>query len=413
MDENSRSILTFAMLSHALVHTYELSIPILVVIWLTELPVTTALLGTVVAVGYALFGIGALPSGVLTDRYSPKWLIFVGIAGMGASFLLLSVAQGVVSIALALGVWGVAASIHHPAALALISTGVEQRGTGFAYHGMAGNVGIAFGPLVTALLLLAFEWRVVAAVLVVPAVVGVGYALSADFDEMAAVSGGMDRETESRSFVADSRSLFTVGFALAISIVLLNGLFYRGTLTFLPDMLGSLLPDVVETGELFGAANPISGEFDLASYVYAGLLTIGIGGQYIGGKLTDRIPITAGLATVLAGLGGVAALFVPVANTGLGPLLLISAAFGFLLFTLQPLYQATIAEYSPPEERGLSYGYTYLANFGIGAVGAAVAGYLLSITDPGGTFLVLAVVPALGVVPALVLSRIKPPSDRE
>lgn len=413
MDENSRSILTVAMLSHALVHTYELSIPILVVIWLTEFSVTTALLGTVVAVGYALFGIGALPSGVLTDRYSPKRLMLVGIAGMGASFLLLSAAQGVVTIALALGVWGVAASIHHPAALALISTGVEQRGTGFAYHGMAGNVGIAFGPLVTALLLVAFEWRVVAAVLVVPAVVGVGYALSADFDEMAAVSGAVDGEPESRSFVTDSRSLFTAAFTLAILIVLLNGLFYRGTLTFLPDMLGSLLPDITETTELLGAENPIGESFDLASYVYAGLLTIGIGGQYVGGKLTDRIPVTVGLAAVLAGLGVVAALFVPVANAGLGPLLLISAAFGFLLFTLQPLYQASIAEYSPPEERGVSYGYTYLANFGIGAAGAAVAGYLLSVTDPGGTFLVLATVPVLGVVPALVLSRIEAPSERE
>jgi MFS family permease len=413
MDENSRSILTFAMLSHALVHTYELSIPILVVIWLAEFSVTTALLGTIVAVGYALFGIGAVPSGVLTDRYSSRRLILVGIAGMGASFLLLSAARGVVMIALALGLWGVAASIHHPAALALISTGVEKRGTGFAYHGMAGNAGIAFGPLVTALLLLAFEWRAVVALLVLPAVVTVGYALTADFDEMAAVSTEGACEGESRSFLTDSRSLFTAGFTLAMLIVLSNGLFYRGTLTFLPGVLGGLLPNATEALGLFGPESPIAEEFDLASYVYAGLLTVGIGGQYVGGKLTDRIPITAGLAGVLAVLVVVAAVFVPVANTGLGPLLLISAAFGFLLFTLQPLYQATIAEYSPPEERGLSYGYTYLANFGIGAAGAAVAGYLLSITDPGGTFLVLAVVPVLGVVPALVLSRSKPPSDRK
>jgi MFS family permease len=116
---------------------------------------------------------------------------------------------------------------------------------------------------------------------------------------------------------------------------------------------------------------------------------------------------------VLAGLVVVAAVFVPVASAGLGALLLISAVLGFLLFTLQPLYQATIAEYSPPEERGLSYGYTYLANFGVGAAGAGIAGYLLSITDPSGTFLALAVVPALGVGLALLLSRIEPPNESE
>ncbi|MFW5918025.1 MAG: MFS transporter [Haloferacaceae archaeon] len=413
MDENGRSIVTLAMLSHAIVHTYELSIPILVVVWLAEFSVTTALVGTVVAVGYALFGIGALPSGVLTDRYSAKWLIVLGLLGMGASFLLLSTAGGIVSIALALCVWGIAASIHHPAALALISTGVRQRGTGFAYHGMAGNVGIAFGPLVTALLLLALEWRVVAALLVVPVVVAAGYALTVDVEEMAAEDGDrkdQSREPASRSFLADSRSLFTAGFALALAVVVANGLFYRGTLTFLPGVLGDVLPPVVERFDLFDPGSPLAREFDLASYVYAGLLTVGIAGQYVGGKLTDRIRVTTGLAAGFAGLVVVAVVFVPVASAGLGPALAIAATFGFLLFALQPLYQATIAEHSPPGERGLSYGYTYLANFGVGAAGAAIAGSLLSIAAPGGTFAALATIPAVGGGLAVLLSRIGAPA---
>ncbi|MFC6725793.1 MFS transporter, partial [Halobium palmae] len=66
------------MLAHGMVHTYELSIPIFVTIWLTEfdsidllvtqLPVTTATVGAVVTGGYALFGLGALPGGVVVDR---------------------------------------------------------------------------------------------------------------------------------------------------------------------------------------------------------------------------------------------------------------------------------------------------------------------------------------------------------
>src|SRR6056297_3910429 len=197
MDDNDRAIVSFTGLAHALVHTYELSIPILVVVWLTEFPVTTTTLGTVVAVGYGLFGAGALPGGVLTDRYGSNTLVTVCLVGMGASFLLLSVAPNVPTIAVALGLWGLAASVYHPAGLALISTGVEARGTGFAYHGMAGNAGIALGPLVTAVLLLVADWRVVAAALVVPAVVAVGYARTAEFDETAAVSvdGGDSAES--------------------------------------------------------------------------------------------------------------------------------------------------------------------------------------------------------------------------
>ena len=432
MNQNSRSIVSFTMVSHAIVHTYELSIPILVVIWLSEFSITTAAIGTVVAVGYALFGVGALPSGVLADQYSTKWLVLVGLAGMGASFLLVSLAPGTTTIAVALALWGVFASIHHPASLSLISTGVDESGTGFAYHGMAGNLGIAFGPFLTASLLVVFNWRVVAALLVVPAALAVVYALSAEFDEMAAVDvdnvddadgvddaagaddagdttdGGTDTPADDAAsglvgFLADTRALFTVGFTLVLMVVVMNGLFYRGTLTFLPDVLGGFLTDVPGPFSRIAPDSALAAEFDLASYLYAGLLTIGIAGQYTGGKLTDRIPVAAGLAAVFAALVALAVAFVPVASRGLVPLVAISALFGFVLFAIQPLYQAAIAAYSPPDGRGLSYGYTYLANFGVGAAGAAIAGYLLEMTTVARAFLLLALVPATGAVLAAVL----------
>ena len=415
MNQNSRSIVSFTMVSHAIVHTYELSIPILVVIWLSEFSITTAAIGTVVAVGYALFGVGALPSGVLADRYSTKRLVLVGLAGMGASFLLLSLAPGTATIALALALWGAFASIHHPASLSLISTGVDESGTGFAYHGMAGNLGIAFGPFLTASLLVVFDWRVVAALLVVPAAVAVAYALSAEFDEMAAVdvddtddagdtatnADGTDRGL--LGFLADTRALFTVGFTLVLAVVVTNGLFYRGTLTFLPDVLGGFVADVPGPFDRIAPDSALAAEFDLASYLYAGLLTVGIAGQYTGGKLTDRIPVVAGLAAVFTALVALAVAFVPVASQGLVPLVAISAVFGFVLFSIQPLYQAAIAAYSPPDGRGLSYGYTYLANFGVGAAGAAIAGYLLGMTTVSQAFFLLALVPATGAVLAVVL----------
>jgi MFS family permease len=425
MNDNDRSIVGFAMLAHATVHTYELSIPIFVVVWLQQFATTRPLLGLIVAVGYALFGIGALPGGVLADRFSARTVVIGCLLGMGGSFLLLGFAPGIPTIAVALGLWGVAASVYHPAGLSLLSTGVSERGTGFAYHGMAGNVGIAFGPLVTALLLLAFDWRSVAWILAIPAVIAVGYALTAEFDETAAVSadGGTDGSADDAGdgaqpdddrdgspsslgeFATDTRTLFTVGFTLAIAVVLMNGLFYRGVLTFLPDVLGGFLPPITDYVRLFEPGTPMAEEFDLASYVYVALLTVGIAGQYAGGKLTDRVSVTTGLVGVFVALAVVAVLFVPAAQAGLAPLLAVSAVLGFVLFAIQPMYQATIAEYSPPDDRGLSYGFTYLANFGVGAAGAALAGVLLSAVGTDGTFLALAAFPVVGAGLALALAR--------
>jgi MFS family permease len=398
-----------------MVHVYELSIPILMTVWLSEFSTTAALLGTVVSVGYGLFGVGALPGGLLVDRYGSRTLVVACLAGMGASFLLLSAAPGVVGIAAALGVWGLSASVYHPAGLTLISNGVSERGRGFAYHGMAGNAGIAGGPLATAILLVAFEWQTVAILLAAPALLAAVVGLRIDFDPRAAVDAGntvsdggsADRgaPTSLAGFVAESRALFTAGFALVFVIVSLDGLYYRGVLTFLPGLLGDFLTAAVGDVRpgIFAPDSPLAEEFDLAGYLYAGLLTVGIGGQYVGGRLTERIEPDRGLILVLSALAAIAVAFVPAARLGLGGLLAASVALGFTLFSIQPLTQATIAKYSVPDSRGLSFGYTYLAIFGVGALGAAVSGTVLTYTSASVMFLVLAGFAAVAAALAVVL----------
>jgi len=390
MNANDRAIVGLVMTGHGLVHTYELSIPIFMTVWLAELGVSEAVLGGLVGTGYALFGIGALPGGLLADRFGARRLIAGCLGGMGLSFLALSWAEGPWSIGAALVAWGTAASVYHPAGLSLISTGVRQRGRALAWHGMAGNTGVAAGPLVTALLLLAFDWRTVAALLAVPALVGMGVALQASFDERAAVEAGADApdaaEAESgpAGLWARSRGLLSSGFGVVFALVAVSGLYYRGVLTFLPELLTPLvavdLPIDVAPGR----------------YVYAGLLGVGVLGQYVGGRLSDWDGVEWILMGAFAALGLIAVGFLPVAGGGTGPLLAVSAALGFALFVVQPLYQATVAEYTPPDARGLSYGITYLGVFGVGALGAALAGALLQYAGPPLLFGVLAGVAALG-----------------
>ncbi|PSQ45602.1 MFS transporter [Halobacteriales archaeon SW_7_68_16] len=409
MNRNDRAITGFTMAGHGMVHTYELSVPILMTVWLVEFPVTTATLGTVVAVGYGLFGVGALPGGLLVDRFGSRRLIVACLFGMGGSFLLLGVAPGVVGITIALAVWGLAASVYHPAGLALISRGVEDRGRGFAYHGVAGNVGIAGGPLATTLALTAVGWRTVAGALVVPAAAGALYASRAEFDERAAVdeprAGDATVEPDDsrsgpasiRSVLADSRALFAGPFALAFVVVVLSGLYYRGLLTFLPTVAGIVggLPALAVGGATV----------DPGRYLYVGLLAVGVVGQYLGGRLSDAVHPTRVLPVGFAALCLLGLAYLPAASAGPVPFLAVTAALGVCLFALQPLYQSTIAETTPADGRGLSYGYTYLGVFGVGAAGGAIAGAALSYADPTTLFFLLAGIAAAAVAVATVLAR--------
>nr|WP_254543927.1 MFS transporter [Halomarina sp. BND7] len=390
MNHNDRAITGLVMLAHSMVHTYEFAFPVLITVWLVQFDTTSAVIGGIVGVGLALFGLGALPAGVLTDRIGSQPLIVASLVGMGGAFLLLSVAPSLPVVALALVVWGASASVYHPAGLSLITRGVEERGTAFAYHGTAGNVGTALGPFLTTVLLflLGDDWHLVVALLALPALAGALFALRADVNETAAIAadGGTSKANPGvdsfAEFVATSRRLFVGAFVLVFAAVMLSGIYYRGILTFLPELLGGF--DVIRPMELFGR------EFTPANYIYTFLLGVGVLGQYAGGKLTDRVPLELGLAVGYGTLGLVALAYLPVAAVGVLPLLALSAVLGFFLFLVQPFYQATVAEYTPSEARGLSYGYTYLGVFGVGALGAPIAGTALQYLSADLLFVILA-----------------------
>ncbi|SDX74644.1 MFS transporter [Halopenitus persicus] len=445
MNRNDRALTGFTMLGHATFHTYELVIPILVVVWLDAFSTTPAFLGAIVGASYAATGVGALPSGILSDRISGKRLVVASMAGMGGGFLIVSAAPNLATLSVGLLVWGIAASLYHPAGLSLISRGATERGTAFAYHGAAGNVGVATGPLLGAILLAAFDWRTVAALLVVPVALAVVVALGLEFDETAGgdatndretadretdesgtadretdesgtadretdESGTADRETDEsetadrevdgtlREFAAGSRRLFVGGFLLVFVIGGLYGLYYRGVFTFLPDVLaGVAVFDPVVVG---------GRSLEPSQYVYSGLLLLGGVGQYVGGRLVDRYPAERVLVANFGILVLVALAFLPAANAGAGPLLVVSGLLGFFVFLEGPVNQEVVSKHVPRDLRGLSFGWTYVAIFGVGAGGSALSGAILTRWSPAVLFAALAGIAVLaGLVGGLLLRR--------
>jgi MFS family permease len=412
MKRNDRAIVGFTMLAHAMFHTYELAIPIFVTVWLDAFATTEATLGIVVGAGYALIGLGALPSGILADAYGSKRLVLGSAVGMGGGFLLVSLAPNVAVLGAALVLWGAGASLYHPAGLSLLSRGTENRGTAFAYHGVAGNVGTVVGPLAAAVLLSYFDWRLVAALFVVPALIAGAIAFRLSFDERAATEsaeiaadGDPGRAVEAdgglgslRELVGDSRALFTRGFTVVFAVVMLYGLYYRGILTFLPEILGGL--------QLFEPITVAGRSFQPSRYVYAGLLFVGMFGQYTGGKVSDLVETERTLVVTFAALVVAALLFVPASSAGVVPLLAVCVLLGFFVYVVAPVYQATIADYVTADSHGLSYGFTYLAMFGVGALGAAMAGTVLTYAGSAALFVTLAALALLaGLLSVFLLVR--------
>ncbi|SDY67996.1 MFS transporter [Halopenitus persicus] len=423
MNGNDRAIVGFATIGHSMFHLYELAIPLFIVYWLDDFAVSAAVIGTLVGGGLALIGLGAIVSGVLADEYGSKRLMLAAIVGMGGSFLLIGISPRLEVLAIALLVWGAASSLYHPAALSLLTRGTAERGTALAYHGAAGNVGTALGPFAAAVLLTVAPWEWVAVAFAAPAVLAVAIAVRFEFDETAGVeaepdgtesgsnAGGTvpstddadeappttddadetapstDGVTDLRGFLAQSRHLFTGGFLVAFAIMMVHGVYSRGVLSFLPEILAGL--------PLFAPVRIGGAAVEPSQYVFAGLLLLGAGGQYVGGKLTDRTRTEYALIATYAVIVGVSVAFLPAAAAGIAPMLVVCGALGTFIYMSAPIRQALLAEYSAADVRGLSFGYFYLGVYGVGAVGTSLAGVVLTYGTTGTFFLVFAAIAAL------------------
>jgi sugar phosphate permease len=87
---------------------------------------------------------------------------------------------------------------------------------------------------------------------------------------------------------------------------------------------------------------------------------------------------------------GASLMFVPAVNTGMFVTLGVCAVIGFCIYGVVPVLQTTVAQYAPTDAYGLSFGYVYAAAFGVGALGAAAAGVILTYTTVSMLFVLLA-----------------------
>jgi MFS family permease len=120
------------------------------------------------------FGLGSLPAGRLGDTWGRRPMMLAFFYGLGASLLLVALAQGPWQIAAALTLMGVFSSIYHPVGIPMLLRDARRPGRTIGVNGLAGNLGIALAALVTGLIVKYFGWRVAFAV---PALASIGCGL--------------------------------------------------------------------------------------------------------------------------------------------------------------------------------------------------------------------------------------------
>ena len=356
MTPAERRIIAYTSAAHSLIHILEWTYAALLIKISLEFDIGFFLLGALGNVFASAFGFGALPSGFLTDRLGSRRVLYVCMLGSGLSAVLVGISQTTLMLGIALALMGLMMGLYHPAGIALIAQKVRQRGMALGLHGVSGNLGIAFTPLLAGGLAFAFDWRA-AYFFLAAMMVALGVLL-----RYVSLSGETQRtEAEPMPAQPSQRSGSPlVPLILIYSVFVLNGFVYSASRTFLPIHISS---DVSEAmGDLLATL----------------ALLMGAVGQYMGGFLSQRFPLER-LAPLIA------IMVVPclIAMGTTSGLLLVVAAGGFVLFSFggQPIYTGLIADYTPGRLLGRSYGLTFFAAFGLASVGSTYAGFFASRWD--------------------------------
>src|ERR671937_957716 len=101
---------------------------------------------------FMMFGLGSLPAAPLGDLWGRRAMMVIFFLGIGAAGILVALTSGVWTLAAALTLMGVFASIYHPVGIPMLVQNARNPGFTIGVNGLAGNLGIAIAAVLTGFL---------------------------------------------------------------------------------------------------------------------------------------------------------------------------------------------------------------------------------------------------------------------
>jgi len=382
--------LFFANIAHFYSHMMMLVFPTVVIALEPEFNRPFGELLSLSFVGFALYGIMALPAGWLGDKWSAPGMLTVFFLGTGFAGVAAGFVDGPLGIAIALSAIGLFSSIYHPVGTAWVVANASSRGKALGVNGVFGTAGIAATPLIAAALTSAFGWR---AAFIVPGVLCVLTGLIFIF--VVRASSGR-AHTEFRPVDPDiPRTQAIRGLAILCVTVLCVGLLAQATTVGMPKIFAVRAPDIVDSVGLIGAGG-------LASIA----LAIGAMGQLAGGWLADKYRLTLVYPLVYV-------MMVPVALLAGGlsglPLVAAAGAVMFLITASLPAENSLVARFCPADWRASAYGAKFVLGLGVSSLAIPLMGGVYDAT--GGFWWVFAGMAIIGGI--IIASAVFLPKNGE
>ncbi len=389
MNANEKNILRVTCYGHFLSHFNMLVFPAVLIPLSEKLQLSLVETLSLSFWMYLLFGVSALPWGMLADKVSKRVLLLIFYGGAGfCGLLAASAMDNAFYLGLALTGVGLFSGIYHPVGLGWIAGEIENTSMAMGFNGMFGNLGLATAPLVAGLINYGFGLQAVYLAVGILNILGIVLLVRTRKNDHSVSSQRQDNQSNT-SFIP---------FGVLLVAMMLGGIVYRGTSVTLPAYFQLSNQGLFNSiSHLFGG---IGTENVVATLVTSIIYLLGMAGQFVGGKVGGKYDLRRSyflfhLITIPAAIA--------MAFTSNLPLIGFAMIHSFFLLGMQPIENTLVSRLAPPGLMSSAYGLKFILTFGVGALSVKVIEVVKSSYGFPIIYLVLATVSVFLVGAILIL----------
>jgi len=349
MENDSKLTVTYAALGHLLMHMFAAFYFVIVLAIEDDWKLSYDELLNLWFLGSLLVGLGALPAGWISDRWSRSGMIAIMFIGLGISSLLCGLSGNKVSLFISLSLLGLFCAIYHPAGISWVVNTSKETGKALGFNNIFGGVGIGLGAFFAGVLIEQFNWQ---AAFMLPGLISLLVGLSLTYHLKSGKISLKNISSEQFKDNPEKNQMLKIAIIMLLSITCLSFV-YQILQTSLPKAIDIRLTDSLDlsTSDI--------GYIVAAIYIVSGLM------NYVGGILTDKYSEKLIYSIGIVGQGLLLLLIVSLSNYWLIAISLAIVAFNS---SILPAENLLLAKFSPEKYQSLVYGIKFIVSFTVGPI---------------------------------------------
>jgi len=355
---NTSFTLLFSSIGHALMHMFAAFYFVIILTIEKEWNISYDQLIRLWSLGALLIGLGAIPFGWLSDRWSRSGTMTIMFIGMGLASILCGLSTSISFLFLSLSLLGLFCSIYHPVGIPWVIHSANKQGRALGINGIFGGVGIGSGAFVAGTLTELLNWQLA---FILPGFISIiiGFILIYFIF--------INKISYKNVFINNIEQDHSRNEMILISLIMLISMFalgltFHNTQTALPKVFEIRIDNInsIQIGLMIGIIYFISGAT-----------------TFIGGLLADRFNLKTiyliGIFLQFPCYLGIAY----VSGYSLVVLCILAAVFNA---SILPTENLLLSKFTPQKYHGVVYGIKFILAFGSGPISVFLISEIYSIT---------------------------------